>query len=392
MPPTPRTAGRPRVLLLDEGFMSGALAAVGLRDAGCEVAVLAACGGRARCRTRSLAWTMGPAPGDPALPAAVERAAVEWRAEHLLPCTEPLQALAWGADAPWAAHVFPRVAGWQREALAGKRALAALARARGIPVPRDESGPSAADPACSDDAARAAAARLGLPIVVKGERGRGGSATFIASSVADATRAARAMVAAGETPFFQEYVHGATHLVGGVFQAGRPLRLYAGEKVEQHPPRVGPASRMRSVAPPRLLDVALATFAALEWTGMASADLVARADGEFLLLEVNPRPWGSIAGAAAAGVDLFGPAAELLRGRTPSADLRYAVGVETRVLPLYLLARGTWSPRRVPSTLRALAADLAGAQGKPWRSPAQAAHLLHRLVRVGRNWRRAAPP
>jgi predicted ATP-grasp superfamily ATP-dependent carboligase len=167
-----------------------------------------------------------------------------------------------------------------------------------------------------------------------------------------------------------------------MFVAGCPVRLYAGIKVAQHPRLTGPAIVMRSLYDERLLNAAMATMRALEWTGIASLDFVRDADGRYLLLEVNPRPWGSIAAASAAGVDFFAPLAAVLRGEDPLPELGYRPDVECAVLPLALLAFESWrSPRTLGGALRGFRAD----RGiwHPWR---QATHLAHRLARVARNW------
>src|SRR5206468_2792293 len=112
--------------------------------------------------------------------------------------------------------------------------------------------------------------------------------------------------ASGGAWVVQEYIAGATWLFGGVFHDGRALRIYAGEKLELYPPRVGPAIRMRSDDHAALVATGQRVLGELRWTGLASADFIRRGDGSYVLLEVNPRPWGSLAAARAAGVDLVG--------------------------------------------------------------------------------------
>src|SRR5436309_3559890 len=77
-----------------------------------------------------------------------------------------------------------------------------------------------------------------------------------------------------------------------------------------------PAGRVHGLARRRRAGpaAALRVFHELRWTGLASADFIRRGCGSYAFLEVNPRPWGSIAAARSAGVDLFTPFAELLVG------------------------------------------------------------------------------
>lgn len=359
--------------------MSGTHTALGLRAAGCRVIVLAATGGRGAYERDGLRWALAPRAGSDEFLRVVGECVRTWGVDHVLPLTEPLQQRIWDASPAWIARLFPRVDEPRRVLFRSKRILAEHAASRGIPIPAHVAVRGADD-------LREAIAQLGLPAVVKGVRGRGGSATRIVDSAAGAAAALREIGPAGGECFVQEYVPGTTYLVGGLFDEGRPLRLYAAEKLELHPARTGPSVRLRSVHEPRLVAHACALALDLRLSGLASMDFIRRGDGEFLFLELNPRPWGSIAAAASAGVDLFTPLAALLGGaRAPEPELAYRAGVESSVFPLYLLAAAHWRGLRA---LGELVEDLRGPQGEPWREPRQAAHLLHRLVRVGRNWGR----
>ena len=370
------------VLLLDEGFMSGAYTALGLRDAGCRVIVLAGTGGRGRYVGRNITFSLAPAPSTAAFLARCDDVV---RAEHVdvvYPVTEPIQRVLWDATPRWSDRIVPRIESWQRDLFRDKEKISAFVRERGVPVP-------ASRHVTSDDDAHDAIRTLGLPVVVKGVSGRGGSTTWITGSEGEAMRALRRARDVGVACFFQRYIRGATHLVGGVFDRGRPVRLYAGDKREQYPPRTGPAIRIRSTDDPLLRDTALTLFRVAEVSGIASADFIRDDDGiegaagRFLFLELNPRPWGSIVAAAESGVDLFSPLVQLLRGDSPRADLAFRPGIESTIWPLYLASWPFWRSGRV---VRAILRDLRGVPGAPWRTPGQAAHLLHRLYRVGRNW------
>jgi hypothetical protein len=334
-----------RVLVLDEGFMSGAFTALGLARAGCKVDVLAALGGRAECRTHDGRWWFGPRVG--ALgPTSFDSS----RYDVVYAATEPLQA-ALGHPA------------------ASKPCVSAIVRAAGVETPDERA-------AESDDDVHRAVQELGLPIVVKGAHGRGGKYTFIARTLGDALGAARRQRAAGVGPFAQRYVPGPTCLVGGLFDHGRPLRLYAGKKVVQFPADTGPAAELVSVCDAPLFDAALRAFDAAKVTGLASADFVVNPGGGPEFLELNARPWGSISAAWEAGVDLFGPLVSQWRGENVAADLSFRHDVRCTVFPLALLTR---------SAPRALAAGIRRAWTAPIE-PRLAAHIAHRLTRVALDW------
>ena len=363
------------ILVIDEGFIGSLLTALGLRRAGLEVVLFGAVGSRRRHSGSGLTAVTGPRPDAADFLPTVRRLAEDHRCDVIYPATEPVMLALHRAGAD-TAPVFPPLDSRQATLLGSKAALSELVASLGVPTPRQVSVGDALE-------VEAALARVGLPAVVKATFGRGGDGTRIVAD-AGATRAALAVLRqAGRNCILQEYVSGPTFLVGGLFRDGVPLRLYAGEKVVQQPPRTGPAAVIRSTRAPGLIEAALPVFQALRWTGLASADFVRSPGGEFCFLEVNPRPWGSIAAAADAGVDLFTPLATLLADGLPAPDLGFIEGVETRVLPLYLMSlrhRLAWR------ALGRLTADLGSRQAEPFRDPGLLAHMTHRLLRVRANW------
>lgn len=330
------------VLILDEGFMSGAFTAIGLARAGCRVDVQAAVGGQGECRTATGRWWFGPTPADFVAPRGA------W--DVIYAATEPLQS-AMGLE------------------VRSKQCASALARAAGVSAPDEH-------PATTDDEVRAAALTLGLPLVVKGSFGRGGKTTFIARQIEEALRAARTLRAARAKPFAQRFVPGSTFLVGGLFENGRALRIYCGRKTVQYPPRTGPAAELVSVRDEGLLDAALRVFEAAQVSGLASVDFMRAPNGRWQFLELNPRPWGSISAAADAGVELFRPLAAMWRGERITPDLRFGEGVRSSVFPLAFLTSA--GPRALwPAVSSAVAGTI---------EPRLALHIAHRLTRVARHW------
>jgi predicted ATP-grasp superfamily ATP-dependent carboligase len=356
-----------RLLMLDEGFMSGAHTAVGLAGAGVDVTVLGLIGGRERTLTEAIDWRLAEQPRDAA---HLERIIDDLApiADVIYPVTEPLRAMAWSLSPRSRDRVYPATPAVLRPLFANKRLMADYLGGYGVPTLEQV------------DARRHDV--LGYPCVIKGITGRGGSATRIATS---ARQADAAVAELGESHCFaQEFVDGETYIVGGLFDRGRALRIHAARKSMQYPARVGPASRLETVDEPALLDAALATFALLDVTGLASVDFIRRPSGQFAFLEINPRPWGSISAARDAGVDLFGPFAALLRGESPAADLSYEVGVSSSVFPLYLASRDEW--RRPRMLVQCMMHDLTSTSGRIWRHPRRAAHLCRRLIHVVRDW------
>jgi hypothetical protein len=350
-----------RVLLVEEGWNQTVHVARALAAGGHVVSVITANGARARYHHHGVTWLSGPRAGAPDLACHVARCARAF--DRIVPLTERVMAQLWSSgDAEIEARLFPATEPWQRTLVSDKHRLIELMRERGVEVPAQVSLDRAGE--------------LGLPVVIKGALGAAGTHVHIADThEARARLVARAARQRGRW-MAQEHIAGPTYLVGGLFHAGTPLRLYAAEKLEQHPPRTGPAIRLRSRDYPALVAAGVRALGELRWTGLASADLMRRPDGRYVLLEINPRPWGSLAGARSAGVDMLSGLAELLAGRVPAADLSYATDDECLIFPRYLMSPAYRSLAGLAHAVR----DLRGEQGRDWRHPGFALHLIRRVL------------
>jgi hypothetical protein len=362
-----------RALLIEEGWHATLPLAGALADAGHAVTVLTANGTRARCLHRSVLWRSGPAISSPAFPAHVAQLIADHGFEHVLPLTEAAMARLWDVPGPWTARLHPTTAAWQRPLLRSKHALTAHMAAHGVAVPAQILVEEGLD-------LGAAIGALGLPLVVKGATGSGGKQVRIVEDRAALGRALAWARGRGGAWALQEFIAGPTYLVGGVFDRGAPVRIYAAEKRAQHPPRTGGAIHLRSTDDLALLGLGIRALRALAWTGLASVDVMSRPDGRPVLLEVNPRLWGSYAGAASAGVDLFTPWIALLEGRAPAPDLRFAADDDCLIFPRYLNDAGHRNLAGARQALR----DLRGAQGRDWRDLRFTLHILWRLFHMKR--------
>jgi hypothetical protein len=365
-----------RVLLLDEGFISGTATARGLRSAGCTVDVIAATGGHGRCVVSGGTWQLAPRVGDPRLMEMIAAAVLRTDYDVIYPITEPLQSLVWNERPSWSEKVFPFVDEQQQRVRRDKQEMSALVASVGVSIPRQLSATTPTD-------VRNAVRALGLPIVIKGTSGRGGNATRICNSLNEALSVARELATHHRVPFAQQYIDGVTYLAGGLFDRGKPLRFFSGAKTLQYPARTGPAAEITSVRDPDLTDLACRVFAAANITGIASIDVVRDALGRYHFLELNPRPWGSIEAASDAGVELFDALARLWRSEPGLPRLGFREGIRSPVFPLYLFAMPYWKSGRAR---RALVPDARRALALARGEPALAGHVAHRLVRVGLNW------
>lgn len=149
---------------------------------------------------------------------------------------------------------------------------------------------------------------------------------------------------------------------------GTILRLFAHRRLREKPPSGGVSTLCVSIPPPADLVAVAETWArAMAWSGLAMLEFKRSREGRAYLLEVNARPWGSMALAVAAGIDF---ASDLLRlvGCEEGGDARpYSSGVRLRwwwgdVDHFYLKEKAEGRSRST-SILRALAR---AATSGPW--------------------------
>ena len=113
---------------------------------------------------------------------------------------------------------------------------------------------------------------------------------------------------------------------------GTILRTFAHRRLREKPPSGGVSTLCETVAPPADLAAAAGRLVeALRWSGLAMMEFKrARMGGEPLLLEVNARPWGSMALAIASGVDFPAEWIAMARQRTPPGRTGYEEHVRLR--------------------------------------------------------------
>ena len=365
-------AGAFRVLLLDEDWVQTLYLAHALDRSGCEVHILtSAPTPRSPYRTGRIRQLAAPLVRDPDYIAFVDSVINAGEFDCVLPLTETLMRRVWDASPSWADIVFPVTTDEQRSLLRHKRRLSEFLEPFGVRVPRIVT-------ADSTEAVRSAVRALGTPIVVKGAEGEGGGTEVrFANDEAQALAAVEELERlTGTRPYLQQFIEGPTFLSGGLFLNGDPVRLYASEMLETFPPRVGPSIRHRTTHAPDLLRQTLAAMKALRWTGLAEGDFIRGPDDRYYFLEINPRPWGSIAAASRAGVDLFTPLHQMMRGETPAVNLDFDDAVDSVVFPQRVMTHF----RRYGYTLRAcsrVVTDHRSWRAVPWSRPRLVMHLLY---------------
>lgn len=169
-----------------------------------------------------------------------------------------------------------------------------------------------------------------------------------------------AMMTQDEGVIVEEWFEGRG--VGVEFLANRGQILFAFQHERLHETvGYGSTYRRSTALAPKLLDAVKRLLAAVDYTGVGMAEF--RCDpktGEFVLLEVNARFWGSLPLAAAAGADFPAYLYDLIVHQRRSFPSSYRTGVRCR--DLLNDARWTWRALRGRNDGAMMSADFDGWQ------------------------------
>ncbi len=105
-------------------------------------------------------------------------------------------------------------------------------------------------------------------------------------------------------PFLQEFLPGDAAGVCMLYQNGRCVTSFAEQYIRcKEPGKFGTSTLREPFENPHLIARATAVMDRLKWHGVAHIDFVADKNGDFRLIEVNPRLWGALALSMFSGVD-----------------------------------------------------------------------------------------
>lgn len=204
--------------------------------------------------------------------------------------------------------------------------------------------PPATVPCHSPAEARAAAQRFGYPVLVKPfasvfevSSGLKREGSFVA---VDEPALSDAVTRYGGSCLVEQRELGAVVSVAGVFADGEMLAQATSRYHRTWRPEAGSASYSETIdAPAGLSARVTALLSELRWEGLFELELIERPDGSCAAIDMNPRPYGSVSLAIAAGANLPAVWCEHVLGGRPDrvvaragvfyrwtdADVRHAV-------------------------------------------------------------------
>lgn len=132
-------------------------------------------------------------------------------------------------------------------------------------------------------------------------------------------------------PLIQEYIPGTGYGVSMLFNHGEPRAIFTHRRIREYPITGGPSTARISVRHAKMEKYATMLLKELEWHGVAMVEFkLDERTKEPVLMEINPRFWGSLNQAICAGVDF----PYLLYTMATEGDVKpvftYKIGVGTR--------------------------------------------------------------
>jgi predicted ATP-grasp superfamily ATP-dependent carboligase len=169
---------------------------------------------------------------------------------------------------------------------------------------------------------RACAEEVGYPVMLKPARSVDTDGTW-RTQMSVIVREPAQLAAAGSTlaePFTLQRFHEAAPVVSvaGVIDDGVLLGTAVARYARTWPPQAGSASASITIAPPEgLVERSRQLLTEIGWRGIFELEFLELADGRHAAIDLNPRVYGSMSLAIAAGANLPAIWVDVLRGRSP---------------------------------------------------------------------------
>jgi predicted ATP-grasp superfamily ATP-dependent carboligase len=181
-----------------------------------------------------------------------------------------------------------------------------------------------------------ASRRLGFPVVLKSPEAPNPSNDVVPSvpkgrTVASENDLAQAVSAFQGELLVQRWVRGDLISIGGVLADERLLGVAVSRYQRMWPPDSGSVAFGETITPPPgLEDSVQRLLTAIGWEGIFELELIQSAPDEFVPIDLNPRPYGSMALASAAGAPLTTIWCDWLLDRNPSSPTQALAGYRYR--------------------------------------------------------------
>jgi predicted ATP-grasp superfamily ATP-dependent carboligase len=128
-------------------------------------------------------------------------------------------------------------------------------------------------------------------------------------------------------PVLEEYIDGGAEGFFALYDRGACKRIFMHRRIRQTPPTGGASCCAESIWSDDLKSAGMAILDALCWHGPAMVEFKReRQSGELVVMEVNPKFWGSLDLAIASGVNFPALAARIAMGEEIGVSETYRIG------------------------------------------------------------------
>jgi predicted ATP-grasp superfamily ATP-dependent carboligase len=179
--------------------------------------------------------------------------------------------------------------------------------------------------------------KISCPAVIKLRRSTGSRGIWYVNSKQELLTTYRKVVKnycllPEEYPIIQEYISGAGAGVSMLFDRGKMKAKFSHLRLREYPVSGGPSTLRISIKEEKMERIARKLMETIDWHGVVMVEFKLTRDGTPVLIEVNPRIWGSINEAVASGVDFPFLIYQLAFEREIPEVLEYKIGMKTRFI------------------------------------------------------------
>jgi len=155
------------------------------------------------------------------------------------------------------------------------------------------------------------------------------------------------------SPVIQEYITGEGYGFFALYNHGKARAIFMHKRIREYPVTGGPSAVAESVYDPALRDAGLRILDSLNWHGVAMVEFKKdQKTGQFVLMEINPKFWGSLGLAIESGVDFPYLACRMELDGDIEPVCQYPTGVKYRWLFPADLFHAITDPHTIPQFLR----------------------------------------
>ncbi|MFA6226285.1 MAG: ATP-grasp domain-containing protein [Methanoregula sp.] len=170
---------------------------------------------------------------------------------------------------------------------------------------------------------------VSYPAVIKGSEESG----FVRYANSPEELAEKYRMIARYSPVIQEYITGEGYGFFALYNHGKAPAMFMHKRIREYPVTGGPSAVAESVYDPALRDAGLHILDSLSWHGVAMVEFKKdQKTGEFVLMEINPKFWGSLGLSIVSGVDFPYLACRMVTDGDIEPVNHYETGVKYRWL------------------------------------------------------------